>query len=581
MTTKLAQPPTLCSACESTVGDRRLLGRLLRATLIIFLLAFGTTAQSVNQAVLDLAGLTFGHGISDTATSAPTKIDAQTQYHYKVTATVHGTGVLAFALPNGTSLATLLEMIEDGASDFMEGDYLHPGGSAPFLPFTYGDKIVSGSAMIGGTTVQASIHFFGDVTANGTVRLAINNVSVVTNPGGIPINGTIVFEAGSNVTIGPPDATITGGVFNGAIVPLASGDLTTTGIAKIVVNAAGSFTATVNLGGKASKFTGKFGQGGGTKAFTLSKEPPLQLRLVIDLTDPNKILGQVVIGPDSPSAVNTPVSLLAALAPGDVLATLEAVRSSFTKDNPFERPGTYLIAFRPADLQIGDTGATRPFGFGCGSIKVSSLGAAKIVAKLADKTAITFSGVIAPDQTIPVYLALYKKLGVLTGSLTVLPPSDPDNDLIGLLSWIKPNAALPPAPQPKLYPAGFDTELSVIGSLFVKPPANTRVLDFEFAFIELNFGNLPLPPIGTIGKTATVSAKNVVTVDLPNDEKVKLSIAKGSGKFSGGFKPPGGTKTVPFSGVLLQKQELGLGFFIGKPGVGTPIESGAVIFQED
>jgi hypothetical protein len=169
----------------------------------LWLVLFGTlalgTAQAAKVGIVNLAGEDFGHANGVDANSSPTTLDAQSRYYYRIEGTVHGTGLLALAIPNGTDIADLLEDIEPGSSAALVGFYDNAGGG---LPFTFINEEYDGSVNSPAGTVVASLDIVGTVNESGTVRLEVKNVTITL--GGAPLSGTVVFEAGSKATIGVP-----------------------------------------------------------------------------------------------------------------------------------------------------------------------------------------------------------------------------------------------------------------------------------------------------------------------------------------------------------------------------------------
>ena len=69
------------------------------AFALLLLVTLAGVAQGALNALVDLNGANFSHGVSVTRTSAPTTLNAHTRYYYRVKGTVHGKGVLALVIP--------------------------------------------------------------------------------------------------------------------------------------------------------------------------------------------------------------------------------------------------------------------------------------------------------------------------------------------------------------------------------------------------------------------------------------------------------------------------------------------------
>ena len=75
--------------------------------------------------------------------------------------------------------------------------------------------------------------------------------------------------------------------------------------------------------------------------------------------------------------------------------------------------------------------------------------------------------------------------------------------------------------------------------------------------------------VGFTNGNLSADFANDVTLGADNkivnhgENKLALTIAKSTGLFSGSVTPPGLTKSMPFKGALLQKQNRGAGFLTG------------------
>jgi hypothetical protein len=123
-------------------------------------------------------------------------------------------------------------------------------------------------------------------------------------------------------------------------------------------------------------------------------------------------------------------------------------------------------------------------------------------------------------------------------------------DIGGLLNWTKLQQ-----PVDAFYPSGFAAQTEVMGSTYAKPDPGIPVLLPGDGQIQLWDGNL-----GT-GITNRVSLGTDNRV--PPGNAVTLTVRTASGIFRGTSLNPAG-KSIPFQGVVLQKQNLGCGFFLGR-----------------
>ena len=188
-----------------------------------------------------------------------------------------------------------------------------------------------------------------------------------------------------------------------------------------------------------------------------------------------------------------------------------------------------------------------PGGDGCFTITVSPAGTTRLTGSLADGTRISQSGTLSKHAQWGLYSALYRGQGSVVSWITFT--NGPSEDLNGRVSWIKPGGMT------GLYPAGFELETMATGSWYDPPLKGNRVLDFTKAVVVLSGGGLAQ----NLTNSVKLSSKNNVT--SANNTLLTFTLATGS--FSGSVAVPGTTRRLSFNGVVLQKQNLGKGFFLG------------------
>ena len=175
-------------------GASRLAVRL--STLVIGLGSLAVLTAGAGAAVVDISNAVFGKGKEIHLTSGMTTIPAAPSYDYAVTGTVHGTGLLAAVIPNGTPIATLIDKIKAGSSSTLAGTQLNPNDT---LPFAVLNKTYAGSFALGPSTASGTLTIKGKVTAAGVIKFDVINVDF-TVPG-LGDLGTVVFETGSKLTV--------------------------------------------------------------------------------------------------------------------------------------------------------------------------------------------------------------------------------------------------------------------------------------------------------------------------------------------------------------------------------------------
>jgi len=226
--------------------------------------------------------------------------------------------------------------------------------------------------------------------------------------------------------------------------------------------------------------------------------------------------------------------------------TLSGKRSSFSRSEETPSAGKFTFAFAGSD-DPANTGF--PTGNGFGTVTINSSGIVNIGGTLADKSAFSQSTLLCDDGTFPIYDSLYNGQGAVQGWLGLT--NSASADLTGNVLWVKPDFA-----GRTFYPAGFTNDVPVVGSRYVQTKPALDWTDGKVVFLG---GKLSAPFTNSV----VLNAKNkVVNTD---DNKLTLKIQSSSGRFSGSAKDPLTGNHLSFSGVVLQKENGGLGFFPNAP----------------
>ncbi len=197
----------------------------------------------------------------------------------------------------------------------------------------------------------------------------------------------------------------------------------------------------------------------------------------------------------------------------------------------------------------------QPGGDGCGTVTVSASGAVTFGGTLADGTVVSQGATLSKLGLWPLYISLYQGKGLITGWLTI--SNQAASDITGAVNWIKL-----PQSSSTYYPSGFALQSEVLGSLY-SFTNGVRVLNLTTGRVWLAEGNLP----SEFSNQFALSAKNQVT---STNKNLTLTINTTSGLFQGSVKNPYAAKaqTLSFKGALLQKQNLGGGYFLGTNQIG-------------
>jgi hypothetical protein len=169
---------------------------------------------------------------------------------------------------------------------------------------------------------------------------------------------------------------------------------------------------------------------------------------------------------------------------------------------------------------------------------------------LADGTSFSQSASLSPAGAWPVYVPLYSGQGSLVSWLTFV--TRPDDDLNGIVNWIKPADS-----RSRFYAPGFTEQILAVGSAYHRPPGTSSVIDLASGTVAFSGGNLAGPFTNKI----TIGKSSRVTNQSPN--RLNLSFAPATGRFAGNVTAPGGGKPMPFKGVAFQRLNSGFGFMLG------------------
>jgi hypothetical protein len=308
----------------------------------------------------------------------------------------------------------------------------------------------------------------------------------------------------------------------------------TTGFITITMANTGSFSAALTFGSARLVFKGMFDNSGDYSTSLVTK---LGLTLSITL---------------HAESVNGLDVITGTVSTGSFTSDLIANRSVFNAvSNPASQfQGDYTLLFLPDSAASGF-----PQGNGYCVLTVDAGGIIKLKGTLGDGTKIKQTAVVAADGSWPTYIPLYANKGMLSGWVAFTNIVGV-SDLNGTLTWTKPAQA-----KAKLYRNGFTDTVTLEGAGYAPPPAGTPALTVSNTLCNVLF---------TAGKGDLSSVlSNSITLDVANKvspcvaDKSKFKINSATGLFSGSFQNPATGKSIKFSGALLQKQNLGAGFFLG------------------
>jgi hypothetical protein len=327
---------------------------------------------------------------------------------------------------------------------------------------------------------------------------------------------------------GPPTITNTfyavQGIYNGLVYDPNNPTAANSGYITITTTAKGSFTAKLQMGAKKYSFSGQFDASGSIT----TTNGLLAISLLLDLHGGDMVTGHI--------------------SSGNWTASVLANRVVFGKAKPASLLGTYTVVAQPGDEVVG---------VGIGTAKVDVSGNVTWSMTLPDGTKLSGKTTLSKDGAWPLYAAPYKSQGLMVGWMQF--GNTPTNGFDGASVWTKPAGT--PAP----FTSGLTNGVTVSGSLYKAAPLGFRA--FGNSKVVLNGGDLSAP----ITNAVSWGSDNKI-VSEKSSSPVKLSLTAASGLFKGTVTDPTTGRPVSFQGVIFERYNVGLGYFLGGS------QSGAVSF---
>ncbi len=343
----------------------------------------------------------------------------------------------------------------------------------------------------------------------------------------------LVIYNGTNATLA--NFAAVAGVYQG-LIQASPFSQQNSGTISLITGNTGTFSAKFTLGGAAFSLKGAFdNNGNSTSVIARAAASSLTVALQIDLTNgTDQVTGTISDG-------TTTSSVIANLSPFNIRT-----------DPAPQYAGNYTVVLAP---NPGDIGPTFPQGNGYGTLKVDGGGKIRLSATLGDGTRISQTSVVSKNGMWPVYVPLYTKQGSLEGSVAFTNIVGV-SDLGGILTWFKPAV-----PGSKLYPNGFTTQITLLGSKYIAPLPGTPALSVSNATCNLLVTSGAGDLVSFLSNSVTLNTNDKVTLCVTNG--FKLTLTARTGLFSGSFINPSTSKPLTFKGALLQKQNDGAGLFLG------------------
>jgi len=323
----------------------------------------------------------------------------------------------------------------------------------------------------------------------------------------------------------PPPPTFAKGTYTGLFSDQANGpSLPRAGSFTVAITVRGRFSGRLQIGPARYSIRGQL-DSSGTAQFSIPHRT-LGGQLQIDPNDADHITGFI--------------------SDGNFTSQMDGDRAVFNAlTNPAEQAGRYTVV-----MPYGNDPGNSPGGDSYGLVTVDRFGRIRLSGALADNTKFSEAAMLSKDGRWPLYTPLYRSQGFVFGWIVFASTST--DDLNGHVTWFRPTVATA-----KVYPQGFTYQATFAGSQYIRPPAGNRTLDLPDAMVLFSGGDSNY----SLTDAITIAPNNRVT-NL-GDNKLTLAFSPTTGFFHGAVLPPDARRATAFSGVVVQKQNTGNGYFLG------------------
>jgi len=406
-----------------------------------------------------------------------------------------------------------------------------PSSAGDFsLEVTVNDSDPSGDA-VSLKTVSTPGHGTATAVGRGTISYVPGPDFTGTDTFTYTIENSVGQTATATVHVTDPFFQYAG-AFSGFVQDNPS-DSAARGLLTLQLDIDQTATGTLRLGSATYKFVGDFEIDGSAAIVIQTAQGPITLDLALN-TSTGVISGSVLI----PSA-------------GGYLTSSTTLKLSTGVSTV--TPGTYNLGL----LHDGaNNSATVPHGDGYAIVTVTKNGKLHVAGTLADGTKFSQGVSLADDNSWAFYAPLYGKSGGSVGGAVQFSSGVLSSSAV---SWSKLHASS------GRFASGFDTQLSVQGGGYAKPPAGTRVfLTGTNGLGAANFGSTTNPSQGGVTANFTLSTSDKMSADSPNANHLTISLNPTTGLYTGKITLVAGTAASPFTGLVVPAANTGFGFCLTK-----------------
>jgi hypothetical protein len=350
------------------------------------------------------------------------------------------------------------------------------------------------------------------------------------------------------------------------------------GVFSCTLTNAGGVTGKMLLGGKSYPFSSAMGTAG-TFSVNVARPGYVPVNLAVNsgsvsttLSDgvPCTITNSLFVTATEGTSNNTYNAYPAGAGDGSLKALFPAV-APWSTTNPCPRAGRHNMS----------TTAIPNAGNSVASLTISTTGTCTGAGNLGDGTSFTFAvpllntnGVVSSIGNVGAFCfasSIYSSTGVFAGG-GVFDGSINPSRFSGAAFWIRQ----PSKPGVALFPQGIYNGLTVYGSRYTAPPANTRI-DAAFdpaGTCTFQAFSVTYP---TFSQGATLSTLNKFSYSAPNANLVNLTLTTSSGTITGSAKFTGAPAASAVKAIFINHPGLGSNGFYGY--VPGPTQYGSVTVQ--
>lgn len=319
------------------------------------------------------------------------------------------------------------------------------------------------------------------------------------------------------------------GDFTGLVTQVEGEKLKGVGMLELTIQDRGGWSGKLSIAGEQHSVSGEFDALGMARvSINRGSKLPLGLDLKVDLRgNPELITGTVTEG----------------LTRADMIGDRHVFDG---REMRAPQAGQYTLVMAADSPEVG-----RTLGDGSGALTVDERGRVRFTGTLPDGTGVKFESTLSSQGVWPVFAALANGRGSLAGWVRFKEQAE--GDLFGQFAW-KRNSE----------DGNSDIPVTVLGFRYEPPTKGRLALSREEGMTAVKGGDMIEPWVERV----QLDAKQKITPVKRSGSELSLTIAPGSGLFTGSFLHPVTGRLVDVQGAVLQRQNLGTGCFLGPTNAG-------------